>query len=167
MCMKKKKKFKKIAKLVYDEMMLHQNSPKLMREKVDYVPFDSEVSDKTKKLILGLVSYNEGVNINFSDDEFIISTQDITNIKKKYSRNAIYSEENYLEIFVSKEGFTINYAFKKRTNYEDKDMYNELVDIVKEKLKDINRENFTDIWSKVMQESGIMRDSNLEELLEE
>ena len=166
MCMKKKN-FKKIAKLVYDEMMLHQNSPKLMREKVDYVPFDSEVSDKTKKLILGLVSYNEGVNINFSDDEFIISTQDITNIKKKYSRNAIYSEENYLEIFVSKEGFTINYAFKKRTNYEDKDMYNELVDIVKEKLKDINRENFTDIWSKVMQESGIMRDSNLEELLEE
>lgn len=166
MCMKKKN-FKKIAKLVYDEMMLHQNSPKLMREKVDYVPFDSEVSSKTKKLILGLVSYNEGVNINFSDDEFIISTQDITNIKKKYSRNTIYSEENYLEIFVSKEGFTINYAFKKRTNYEDKDMYNELVDIVKEKLKDINRENFTDIWSKVMQESGIMRDNNLEELLNE
>ena len=166
MCMKKKK-FKKIAKLVYDEMMLHQSAPKLIREKVDYVPFDSEVSTKTKKLILGLVSYNEGVNINFSDDEFIISTQDITNIKKKYSRNAIYSEENYLEIFVSKEGFTINYAFKKRTNYEDKDMYNELVDIVKEKLKDINRENFTDIWSKVMQESGIMRDSNLEGLLEE
>jgi len=166
MCMKKKK-FKKIAKLVYDEMMLHQSAPKLMREKVDYVPFDSEVSGKTKKLILGLVSYNEGVNINFSDDEFIISTQDITNIKKKYSRNAIYSEENYLEICVSKEGFTINYAFKKRTNYEDKDMYNELIDIVKEKLKDINRENFTDIWSKVMQESGIMRDNNLEELLEE
>ena len=166
MCMKKKK-FKKIAKLVYDEMMLHQSAPKLIREKVDYVPFDSEVSTKTKKLILGLVSYNEGVNINFSDDEFIISTQDITNIKKKYSRNTLYSEENYLEICVSKEGFTINYAFKKRTNYEDKDMYNELIDIVKEKLKDINRENFTDIWSKVMQESGIMRDSNLEGLLEE
>lgn len=163
----KKKKFKKIAKLIHDEVMSQQRLKKPSYEKVDYIDYDSDVSDKTKKLILGLTSYNEGVHIDFSENEFIISTQDITNIKKKRSKNALYNDDNFLEICVTKEGFTINHAFQKRTHYGDKKMYKELIDIVKERVKEINRENFTDIWTKVMQESGIMRDSNLEDLLNE
>jgi hypothetical protein len=30
-----------------------------------------------------------------------------------------------------------------------------------------NRENFTAIWDKVMKDSGIIRDNNLEQLLDE
>ena len=37
--------------------------------------------------------------------------------------------------------------------------------IVKNRLKEINDENFSDICESLMKDSGIMRDSNLEDLL--
>jgi len=164
----KKKKLKKIAKIIYSQISSLKRTERPIREKYEYVNFDELVSDKTKSLILGLISYRENVSIHYSDDEFVISTQDITNIKKKFSGNTIYTDENYLEITVTKnEGFSINLSYQKRTHYQDKKMYSDLIDTIKDRVKEINRENFTDIWTKVMQESGIMRDSNLDQLLDD
>ncbi len=164
----KKKKLKKIAKLIFAEVNNLQKMDTPVCERVDYVPYDSEVSEKTKNLILKLIDYNENVNINFSSESFGISTPDITSIKKKASRNTLYNDDNYLDIHVIKnEGFSINLAYQKRTNYEDKKMFSELIDIVTKRVMETNRENFTSIWDKVMKDSGIIRDNNLEQLFDE
>jgi len=164
----KKKKLKKIAKLIFTEVNSLQKMDTPIRERVDYVPYDSEVSEKTKNLILKLIDYNENVNINFSSESFSISTQDITNIKKKIPKNTLYNDDNYLDIHVIKdEGFSINLAYQKRTNYEDKKIFSELIDVVTKRVMETNRENFTDIWDKVMKDSGIIRDNNLEQLFDE
>jgi hypothetical protein len=163
----KKKKLKKIAKIIYSHVSTLKRSTSHIREKVDYLPFDGDVSKKTKNLILNLISYNENVNINFSDDEFVISAYDITNIKKKQSGNTTLNDDNYLEIVVTKDGFSLNYAYSKRSHYKDKSIYSDLIDTVKEKVKEVNRQNFTEIWDKVMKESGIIRDNNLEQLFDE
>jgi hypothetical protein len=164
----KKKKLKKIAKLIFTEVNSLQKMDAPIRERVDYVPYDSEVSEKTKNLILKLIDYNENVNINFSSESFSISTQDITNIKKKIPKNTLYNDDNYLDIHVIKdEGFSINLAYQKRTNYEDKKIFSELIDVVTKRVMETNRENFTDIWDKVMKDSGIIRDNNLEQLFDE
>lgn len=164
----KKKKLKKIAKIIYSQAMtLKKSESYSTREKVDYLPFDEDVSKKTKNLILNLISYNENVNVNFSDDEFVISTYDIKNIKKKQSRNIPINEDNYLEIIVTKSGFSLNYAYIKRSYYKDKDIFVDLIDVIKERVKEVNRQNFTEIWDKVMKESGIIRDNNLEQLFDE
>lgn len=164
----KKKKIKKIAKLIFTEVNSLQKMDAPIRERVDYVPYDSEVSEKTKNLILKLIDYNENVNINFSSESFSISTPDITSIKKRASKNTLYNDDNYLDIHVIKdEGFSINLAYQKRTNYEDKKIFSELIDMVTKRVMETNRENFTDIWDKVMKDSGIIRDNNLEQLFDE
>jgi hypothetical protein len=164
----KKKKIKKIAKLIFTEVNSLQKMDAPIRERVDYVPYDSEVSEKTKNLILKLIDYNENVNINFSSESFSISTPDITSIKKRASKNTLYNDDNYLDIHVIKdEGFSINLAYQKRTNYEDKDIFIELIDMVTKRVMETNRENFTAIWDKVMKDSGIIRDNNLEQLFDE
>lgn len=166
----KKKKLKKIAKLIFTEVnsLQKMDSPIPIRERVDYVPYDSEVSEKTKNLILKLIDYNENVNINLSSESFSISTPDITSIKKRASKNTLYNDDNYLDIHVIKdEGFSINLAYQKRTNYEDKEMFIELIDMITKRVVETNRENFTDIWDKVMKDSGIIRDNNLEQLFDE
>lgn len=164
----KKKKLKKIAKLIFTEVNSLQKMDAPIRERVDYVPYDSEVSEKTKNLILKLIDYNENVNINFSSESFSISTQDITSIKKKIPKNTLYNDDNYLDIHVIKdEGFSINLAYQKRTNYLDKNIFSELIDVVTKRVMETNRENFTAIWDKVMKDSGIIRDNNLEQLFDE
>ena len=164
----KKKKLKKIAKLIFTEVNSLQKMDAPIRERVDYVPYDSEVSEKTKNLILKLIDYNENVNINFSSESFSISTPDITSIKKRASKNTLYNDDNYLDIHVIKdEGFSINLAYQKRTNYLDKNIFSELIDMVTKRVMETNRENFTAIWDKVMKDSGIIRDNNLEQLFDE
>ena len=44
-------------------------------------------------------------------------------------------------------------------------MYDEILPLATNKLKEINSENFNDIWNDVMKESGLMRDNNIDELL--
>ena len=39
--------------------------------------------------------------------------------------------------------------------------------MVSKRVMEINKENFTDIWDKVMKESGIIRDNNLDQLLDD
>ena len=160
---KKTKKLQKIAQIIYNEVSMLQKSEVVMREKPEYSLYDSEVSEKTKQLILSLICYNEGLRITFTEDEFSISIPDITNIKKR-QKNTLYNDDNYLEITVSKEGFSFNYAYHKRSYYQDTQMFDELIDTIKQRLIEINRENFTDILSTVLQESGIIRDNNLEQL---
>jgi hypothetical protein len=164
----KKKTLKKIAKLIFTEVNSLQKVDAPVRERVDYVPYDSEVSEKTKNLILKLIDYNDNVNIHFSEESFSISTPDISSIKKKASKNTLYNDDNYLDIHVVKgEGFSINLAYQKRTSYSDKKIFSELIDIISQRVMEINKENFTSIWDKVIKESGIIRDNNLEQLFDE
>lgn len=164
----KKKKIKKLAKLILKEVQSLKKYETKIRERVDYAPFDKEVSDKTKNLILQLIQYDENVKINLSEDSFNISTYDITAIKKPVQKNTPINEDNYLEIYVVKdEGFSINLAYAKRSHYEDEKIYNELFDVVSHRVIENSKVNFTEIWNRVVKESGIMRDNNLNDLFDE
>jgi len=46
-------------------------------------------------------------------------------------------------------------------------MFSELSPVIKQRLKEINAENFSEIWETLMKDSGIMRDNNLETLLDD
>lgn len=164
----KKRKIKKVAKLIFNQLNALHKIDAPVRERVDYVPYDKEVSEKTKNLVLKLIDYNDNVNIHFTDSSFSVSTQDITSIKKRLPKNAVYSDDNYLDIHVVKgEGFSINLGYQKRSSYEDENFFSELIDIVSKRVIEINRENFIQIWDKVMKDSGIIRDNNLEQLFDE
>ena len=156
-----KKKLMKIAKIISNEVNVY---PIKQSEEEYRSEYDSDVSDKLKKLILNLIQYNENININIADDRFVVSSNDINTIKNSSIPNRSLSDDNYLEILVSTEGFTLNLGYKKRSRYADNKIFNELIPIIKERLKEINSFNFDEIWCDVMKKSGVIRDNNLDEL---
>ena len=159
----KEKKLIKIAKLISSQLNYTESPTREVEYRAEY---DSEVSDKLKKFILNVIQYKENLNITISEKHFSISTNDIKNIKKSNSNHnsKLCSDDNYLEIFVDEKGFYLNYGYRKRSRYTDEEIFNELLPLVKQRNKEINSENFNEIWEEVMIESGIMRDNNLDEL---
>ena len=158
----KQKKLKKIAKLISNE--IHVQNP-ICSEEEFRAEYDSNVSEKLKKLVLNIIQYKENISINVSEDRFFISSCDINNIKSNsIPVNKYTSDENYLEISVNKQGFYLIFGYRKRSRYVDDKILDELLPLVKKRNKEINSENFDEIWTEVMMKSGVMRDNNLDEL---
>jgi hypothetical protein len=166
----KSKKIKKIAKLIHEEFRNYDRElrPMKSQEEIsngDWSEYDQEVSEKFKKMVLNLANYKNNIHIIIDINRVSISTNDITSVKSKTNKNVPYNEDNYVEMSLQKDlGFSINHGYKLRSNYKDEKLFYELQPILIQKLKEINAENFNDIWTNLMRDSGILRDSNLEEI---
>ena len=160
----KKKYLKKIAKEISNKLTnINGIEKSTIREEEYRTEYDSEVSDKLKKLILNIIQYKENLRIDIAENYFTISTNDIKSIKKS-NNSKLGGDDNYLEIYVDKNGFSINRAYTKRSRYMDVEIFNELIPMIRQRNKEINSEYFNEIWEEVMFESGLMRDNNLDEL---
>jgi hypothetical protein len=169
----KSKKIKKIAKLIHEEFINQERKSRVPKsEEVsngDWSEYDSEVSDKFKKMVLNLSNYKNNINISIDSNRLSISTGDITNVKMPMKRSSapLYNDDHYVEMSLVKNlGFSVNYGYKVRSNYKDEKLFDELKPILVQKLKEINSDNFNDIWSELMRDSGILRDSNLNDILD-
>jgi len=166
----KSKKLKKLAKLFHEEFRNYDRPMKVSEEVSggDWSEYDPEVSEKFKKMVLNLATYKNNININVDSNRVSISVGDITKVKTpiKRSSNVLYSEENYVEMSLHKGlGFSINYGYRLRTNYKDEKLFDELQPILIQRLKEINADNFNEIWTELMRESGVLRDNNLDDIL--
>jgi hypothetical protein len=157
----KKKDLKKITKLIMEQF---ENRKESLRSEEEYrAEYDSDVSDKVKKLILNIIKYKENININIREEQFNIYINDFKSIKNQ-NMNGKISDDNCLEMSIDKLGFYINLGYKKRSRYKDENLFNELLPLIRKRNKEINNENFDEIWSEIMIGSGIIRDNNLDEL---
>lgn len=170
----KTKKLKKLAKLIHEEVRNYdmKSRPMKMSEEIsngDWSDYDSEVSEKFKTMILNLANYKDNININVDTHRISISTGDITKVKSPVNRksNANYNDDNYVEMSLHKGlGFSVNYGYKLRTNYKDEKLFDELKPILVQRLKEVNADNFNEIWNELMRESGLLRDNNLDNILQ-
>lgn len=164
----KKKERKKLAKLICLEVNRMESKSKIS-ESINYHPYDAEVSKKMKNLILNLVKYKDRVSINIYEESITIATSDITQIKKspRLGQNSAYSEDKFLEISINKQGFILNQGYVTRTNFRDENIFTEMKPVLEKRAIEINNENFNEIWEKILLESGIIRDNNLEQLFNE
>jgi len=168
----KDKKIKKIVEMVVEQLNHLSNEPmkaRAMNESEDFFKnaceYNQEVSDKIKKLVLNLINYKENLIINLYDDSISIGTNNIKNYKKINTNNSgTYNDDNHLEINIRENGFVINLGYKKSSKYKDDKLFNELLPIIKQRQIEIHQENFEEIYTDILIESGIMRDNNLEEL---
>ncbi len=169
----KSKKIKKIAKLIHEEFRNYDKKElSTLKSEVsngEWSEYDPEVSEKFKKMVLNLANYKNNIHISIDSNRVGISTSDITTVKnptRKTSSNMVYSDDNYVEMSLYKDlGFSVNYGYKLRSNYKDEKLFDELQPILVQRLKEINASNFNEIWSDLMKESGILRDSNLDDIL--
>jgi hypothetical protein len=166
----KSKNIKKITKELYRQIRLEKEEQ--AKAKNDYIDgdwceYDSEVSDKFKKMFLQIIDYKDNLRINISDSNISVYIQDVKNLKSK-SKLKSNSDDDYLEILITKDrGYSLVKGYNKRSQFKDKDIFNQLEGIVKDRLSILNRENFNDIWENIMLESGLIRDNNLLDILKE
>lgn len=165
----KEKKLKKIVQLVVEEMREMDRPIKSQMYTADWAGYDEEVSDKLKTMLLNLLNYRNNINININDNSFSISTDNLSGIKKSRSNSSgltKVSDDDYFSVEIIKEtGFSISKSYNIRAQYLDNKIFDEILPLATNKLKEINSENFNDIWNVVMKESGLMRDNNIDELL--
>ena len=135
-----------------------------IEEQIDWSEYDKEVSDKFKKMFLNLISNRENIRLEMNDNLISVSTDDLTSLKKAHKKITLSSDENYLRLDVTKQGFQINRGYRQRTNFKDENIYDELIEDVKESQKKYNSEVFNQVWTEIMKDSGIVRDHNLDEL---
>lgn len=162
-------KDKKAKKLINQVLIgLRSNEKCEVEYTGDWCDYDSEVSSRFKKLVMDIVEYRTNISISITETRIGISVDNLKSIKNTYYKsNNKVSDENYLEISIMKDrGFSIIHGYKMRSNYFDKNIYTELYDNISERLKQINANNFNNIWENIVKESGILRDNNLEQILD-
>lgn len=165
----KTSKLKRIVKLVVEEIreMDRPTKPQLYTD--DWAQYNEVVSDKLKTMLLNLLNYRNNINININDNTLSISTNNLSGIKKTGNNsNRLTNDDDYFSIEIIKEtGFIINKGYSVRTQYLDNKIYDEILPITTNKLKEVNSDNFNNIWNDVMKESGLMRDNNMDQLLKD
>jgi hypothetical protein len=160
------KKYKEEIKKYKDESELVEVTSKDIYSDFDSSEYDPDVSEKFKKMILNIANYKNNINLNINHDRITISCEDVKGIKGR--NKSTFNDDNYLEILIRRGyGFSVNNGYKLRSSYKDENIYDELLPELSEKMKLINNENFNNIWSKIMTDSGIIRDTNLEDILKE
>jgi hypothetical protein len=166
----KSKKIKKIVKQTIEEMHGRDRPMKSVMYTGDWGKYDSEVSDKVKTMVLNLVNYRNNINISINSDSLSIGTENLSGVKKSYNNSPVLksNDDDYLSIEIIKNaGFTINKGYRTRSNYLDPKIFDELLPLLTEKLAQINSDNFKEIWTDIMKESGLIRDNNIDELLKQ
>jgi hypothetical protein len=168
----KKKSIKKIETKL--DKILDMASPKIDVEISRHFKSSKKVSNKFQKLILNLINYPNGISIELNKSKkfikiYIESISIIKNIDlhplQTSNNSLINSSEENLQINVDSFGFSINYGYSIQSKYKDKNMYNYLLPIVRKTQSEKNENNFNYILTEIFKKSGIIRDSNLDEIL--
>lgn len=173
----KKKKVDKMTDTIIESMTTwmieredQKGSIKKAGDQYKWGEYDEEVSNKFRKLVFNLLKYPDNLDIDIYSDSVRINTSSVKSIKSSLSSNSKPTSlskygEDELRIEISSIGFVIYCNNRKSSKFKDENIYNELIDPIKEKLKQVNIDNFNEIWSEISKDSGIMRDSNLDDLL--
>ena len=177
----KKKKINKISKKIFEKLnklIDNQKEPAIYETTENFskneekfsCQYNEEVSNKFKNLFNNIIKYPENIRISYTESFINIEIGDIKYIKKAYppsNGNMIKSSGNgNMSIYIHKDKyFSLTLGYNIQTSYTDVNMYNELIDITKDKVSEINANNFNNIWENISKESGILRDFNLDEIL--
>lgn len=149
----------------YCKEKLSENQPCRSDRLYNSNEYDQVVSLKFKKLITDIINICgdiEGVKISVNDSDMNIHIDDLSKIKTNSNSNKC----DYCEIFILK-----NYGFTMRTNddistsYQDENIFNDIYPIASNYIKVKNSKNFEEIYSKCTLNTIIMRNNNLDSLL--
>ncbi len=132
--------------------------------------YNKEVSLKFKKLFNNIIKYPDNIRVNYTLDTITIDVANSKLLKKQHQNTntgtfAATGLES-VNIYILKGGFfSITQGYSKFSKYVDVDMYNDLIEITKNTMIQSNIDNFDSIYDSISIESGIIRDSNLDEIL--
>lgn len=162
--MNKKKLYKVLKKAILD-VKKQEYTAIPINEKNSYndlifTDSDDDIRKRSRNLIFRLLSLRDQLNININDRAISIGSV-LSRLNGKSSQN--YDDYFSLEI-IDKVGYILSYS-EKRLAFKDESLYIEIIDQINTIFKKINHQNFEEIYQTIMKESGLARESNLDDLL--
>lgn len=170
---KKQKKLQKVAKILYEEFRTIEKQryevdaeAKMVEElnQLDWVEYDQKVSNKFQNFVLSIIKLKEKVRVVIKDNSIYINGNLNADISKSYSVGP--SNDDIIDIRINDKGFNMSRNYGPLVCYQDPGMYEFLVEKIREKTKDINRQLLFDIMDDVMLKTNLNRESNLEQILD-
>lgn len=164
--MKKKELIKLIKESVKDayyETVPVKSEYKLPSNDFNFTDSTDEAKQKIRNLIIRLSQKRDDIEHNIND--YTISLQ--ASEGKMYGNNNKNLHQIYFHLEIIKEvGFNIN-CNGRRVLIKDITLYDEMLPKIKESFDKINLDNFNELYSSVMKDNGLNRESNLDELLKD
>jgi hypothetical protein len=158
----KKAKIKKIVKKSVEEVWnkLHETKVGISGEYSNNLKFSDITEDdkiKIKKMILGLTSKkNQRFDLNISSDRIDFNGE-------------TPNSNSYFNITITKGvGIILSLESKKsrlNSNLRYEEVYDELIDDILKIKSDVDSNNFNNIYADIMSEFKILRESNLDDIL--
>lgn len=165
--MNKKKLYKVFKKAILDVKKQEESKYTAipMNEKNSYndllfTESDDDIRKRSRNLIFRLLTLRDQLHININDRVISISSE-LSKLKGKSTQS--YDEYFSLEI-IDKVGYILSYS-EKRFAFKDEFLYEETIDQINIIFKKVNHQNFEEIYQTIMKESGLARESNLDDLL--
>jgi hypothetical protein len=160
----KSKKIKKILKKLIEKERSINLSPKSKHEQSNkYWSIDVENSRKFKDLLMNVIEY-DNMSIHIEDESINISFN-IKDIKSGVNKQSL-NDDDYIEFNIRKDiGFTLSRGYNTRASYKDNGFYYDILPLIEKKVKNLNDFKFKDVYEHIMLKSGLIRDSNLDNIL--
>jgi hypothetical protein len=162
--MKKRELIKLIKDSVreaYYETIPMKSESKLPSNDFNFSESSEETKLKIRNLIIRLSQKRDDIEYNIND--YTISLQ--SSERKMYNGNNSNLNKLYFHLEIIKEvGYNIN-CNNRRVLIKDVTLYDEMLPKIKETFDNINLDNFNELYSSIMKDNGLNRDSNLDELL--
>jgi hypothetical protein len=118
-----------------------------------------EIKKKTRNMIFRLLKLRDTLNMSVDKDHIYISSENGFNLN--YNSNS----SDYLSLDIMKDiGYLLHWKDKKFA-FKDENLYYEVLEKSKKVFKELNDSNFEELYSLILKESGLSRDSNLDDLL--
>jgi hypothetical protein len=160
-------KKRKLSKLVRGILAEINESKKRLDEPVspmsendyNYTQSSDDNKKKIRDLILGLSKKRDELQIRINDWNITLNSE--TNLSSSSNSKKL----SYFHIEIIKDlGFNIH-CDDKRIMMRDENLYSDILPKMKEIFDEINLMNFDDVYSTIMIDNGLARESNLDELL--
>jgi hypothetical protein len=169
----KKKTLKKIIENSISNSLNYRNDKyDPIAEKNSYNDFiftnsNDETKKRSRNLIYRIISLRDKLNFHISDNSININSElsRLKNTNHKSSPTSIYSDEYFSLEIIKNVGYLLSFN-EQRLGFKDESLYDDTIDQIRTTFDQLNQENFLEIYSKIMKDSGLARNSNLDELLE-
>ena len=156
---------KKVAKAIVKEMKKITESDKCVavRESVYRTPYDQETSAAMCKFIKKIIE-QDGTTMDVRADRIYINCRDVKQLKT--GKVSGYSDDRYLEIEIDEEGFSFTYGHSGRNYFDDKEIYTQTMKDFESVIIQKSKTNLNKAIDNIYFESGIIRENNLDTLLD-
>lgn len=152
---------KKTAQLLREPMPTHLSVSTKSFNEYMFSECSVEVKEKSRNMIFRLISLRDQLSIGINDQSITIGSE----YGLKNSKSSPYSNDYFSIEIIKDTGYIMCYK-DKRLAYRDPKIYDDLIDEIQTAFSKLNDNNFNELYDEVMINSGLARDSNLDELLD-